>query len=173
MGVVTLDRNISSFELSDNTVDPSGSSYLLISFGQNESETHARALLADAMNHGPVQWLTFASFSPVSRRPIEGALRSCRNGVRIAIIGNQFDVLQCAALARSLGALENEIRKLITESSDLPIYCAHCRQTSRVVGTPGSVVVCSACARSVEIHAHFSESKGCFLASDARARTLP
>lgn len=158
---------------STDAVDGSGSSFLIISYGQDENAGFARAWLTEAAPVGPVQWLTFADFSPDTRRQLSRALRSCRNGLRIMVVGPQFDVLQTIALARSIGALEKEVRSLVTDAADLPIYCAQCRVTSRVRGGAGDVVTCPACARTVEIHAHLSGARGSYLASDALARDLP
>ena len=158
---------------STDAVDGSGSSFLIISYGQGENAGFARAWLTEAAPVGPVQWLTFADFTPDTRRQLSRALRSCRNGLRIMVVGPQFDVLQTIALARSVGALEKEVRSLVTDAADLPIYCAQCRVTSRVRGGAGDVVACPACARTVEIHAHLSGARGSYLASDALARDLP
>jgi hypothetical protein len=154
-------------------VDGSGISFLIISFGSGEHAALARAWLTEAAESGPVQWLTFADYNPETRSQLSRALSSSLNGVRIMVAGRQFDVLQTIALARSAGALETEVRGLVTSTVDLPIYCAHCRATSRVVGGVGDVVTCPACVRTVEIHAHLSGVRGSYLASDALARELP
>jgi hypothetical protein len=154
-------------------VDPGGKIFLIISFGSGENAALARAWLAEAAELGPVQWLTFADFAPETRRQLYQALSSSLNGVRIMVVGPQFDVLQTLALARAAGALENEVRSLVTNTADLPVYCAHCRATSRVVGGVGDAVTCPACARTLEIHAHLSSVRGSYLASDALARELP
>lgn len=154
-------------------VDPSGKSFLIISFGSGENAALARAWLTEAAELGPVQWLTFADFNPETKRQLSRGLASSFNGVRIMVVGPQFDVLQTIALARTTGALENEVRSLVTNTADLPVYCAHCRATNRVVGGVGDVVTCPACARTLEIHAHLSSVRGSYLASDALARELP
>jgi hypothetical protein len=158
---------------STNAVDGTGSSFLIISYGQGENAGFAKAWLTEAAPIGPVQWLTFADFNADTKRQLSRALCSCRNGLRIMVVGPQFDVLQTIALARCSGALEKEVRSLVTDAADLPIYCAHCRETSRVRGGAGEVVTCPACARTVEIHAHLSGLRGSYLASDALARDLP
>lgn len=156
-----------------NAVDGCGQSFLIISFGSGENATLARTWLNEAITLGPVQWLTFAAYNPDTRRQLSRILSAARNGVRIMVVGTQFDVLQTVALARAAGALEKEIRSVQTDTSSLPIYCAHCRHTSSVTGGPGDMVTCPACARSVEIHPHLSGIRGSYLASDALARELP
>lgn len=154
-------------------VDGSGTSFLIISFGSGENATLARSWLTEAAELGPVQWLSFADFNPETTRQLSRALSSSLNGVRIMVVGRQFDVLQTIALARSTGALEKEVLSLVTDAADVPMYCAHCRATSRVIAGVGDVVTCPACLRTVEIHAHLSRARGSYLASDALARELP
>ncbi|RAM37753.1 hypothetical protein DBZ45_09140 [Arthrobacter globiformis] len=157
----------------DTAVDRSGNSFLIVSFGSGENAALARAWIAEAAELGQVQWLTFSEINAETRRQLRQALASSLNGVRIMIVGRQFDVLQTVALARAAGALEKEVLSLVTNAVDLPIYCAHCRATSSVVGGVGDVVTCPACDRTVEIHAHLSGVRGSYLASDALARELP
>ncbi len=155
------------------SVDNTGTSFLIISFGQGENAGVARKWLSEAAAIGPVQWLTFALFNDDTRRQLGRVLRSSLNGLRIMVTGPQFDVLQTIAVARQHGTLEQEIASLITDTSELPIYCAHCRATSRVRAGAGDTVACPGCARTLEIHPHLSGTRGSYLASDARARDLP
>lgn len=155
------------------SVDGTGTSYLIVSYGWGENSEVARGWLTEALALGPAQWLTFDAFDAGAGRQLGRALRSSLNGLRTMIVGPQFDVLQTVALARSSGALELEIQSVITDRADLPIYCAHCRATSRVHGAPGGTVACPGCARTLEIHPHLSGTRGSYLASDALARDLP
>ncbi|SKZ74344.1 Uncharacterised protein [Mycobacteroides abscessus subsp. abscessus] len=86
--------------------------------------------------------------------------------------GGQYDVLTALALARESGAIADELSAFVTDTTDLPVYCAHCRDTFRGVGAPGGVVECPGCARRLEIHEHHSASRGSFLASAVDARDL-
>jgi hypothetical protein len=165
--------NVPSRSAAQVSVDTSGTSFLITSYGHGQNAETARRWLTDAARLGPVQWLTFTDFNPHSKRHLARAFRSSLNGVRIMIVGTQFDVLQSVALARNNGALAEEIHGFISDASDLPIYCAHCRATSRVPGAAGDLAVCPGCARTVEIHPHLSAVRGSYLASDAHARELP
>lgn len=155
------------------SVDTTGASFLIISFGQGENAGVARTWLNGAAALAPVQWLTFADFNADTSRQLGRAFGSSLTGVRIMVVGPQFDVLQTIAVARRRGALEQEITSLITDTAELPIYCAHCRATSRVRGGAGDTVACPGCARTLEVHPHLSGTRGSYLASDARARDLP
>jgi hypothetical protein len=154
-------------------LDPGGTSFLIISYGKGENSSVARQWLAEALEVAPVQWLTFTRFTPDAGRQLSRTLCSSRNGLRIMIVGAQFDVLQTTALALRSGALAEEVRGLASDISSLPIYCAHCRQTNCVTGEPGGRVACPGCARTLEIHPHLSAVRGSFLASDACARDVP
>lgn len=155
------------------SVDTTGTSFLVISFGRGENAAAAREWLTEAAATGPVQWLTFEEFDDDTGRRLGWVFNSSLNGLRIMILGPQFDVLQSVAVARRSGALETEIQALITDTAELPIYCAHCRATGRVRGGAGDTVTCPGCARSLEVHPHLSGTRGSYLASDARARDLP
>lgn len=170
----TIERS-TKFELPGPgiAVDGSGQSFLIISFGGGENAALARMWLNEAITIGPVQWLTFTTFNPEARRQLFRSLLSTRNGVRVMVVGTRFDVLQTGAVARSAGALEQEIRSVQTDISSLPIYCAHCRHTSPVTGGAGDVVTCPACARRLEIHPHISTFRGSYLASNALAQEAP
>lgn len=154
-------------------VDRSGSSYLIISYGQGENAVVARRWLAEAAPLAPVQWLTFRELDAETRRQLTRSLRASSNGIRVMVVGACYDVMQTIALARSCGAIEEELCSLITGARDIPIYCAHCRTTSRVQNEPGELALCPCCSRTLEIHLHMSTSRGSYLASDARARDLP
>ncbi len=71
------------------------------------------------------------------------------------------------ALAREAGAVSAELAAYVTDFGDLPMYCAHCRDTFHVEAVPGGVVACPGCARDLEIHEHHSPTRGSYLASAA------
>lgn len=72
------------------------------------------------------------------------------------------------AMAREAGAVPAELLSYVVHTRDLPLYCAHCRNTFRVEGRAGGVVSCPpGCARDLAIHEHHSPTMGSFLASAA------
>ena len=136
------------------------------------SATIANTWLTEAEQIAPTEFLSFAAFTPDTSARLTEAFAECVIGSRILIVGGQYDVLRTLALARECGALVQELSSYVTSTTDLPLYCAHCRATSRVIGEPGGEVDCPGCNRRLEIHSHMSEVRGSFLASDVRARDL-
>lgn len=161
-------------------VDASGTSYLVVALGTApRTATVAADWVRAAEGRAPTR-LVVADDLDAGRSDLEAALTAARTGVRIMLVGGQCDVLLGLALARAYGAGEAELRSFAVdgaaaaagEATDLPVYCAHCRDTHRVHAPYGGEATCPGCARHLEIHHHLSASRGSFLASDARARDL-
>lgn len=155
-------------------VDTTGSSYLVIAAGHDEAVSAvARQWVNDAEAVAPTLMLVIDSMAdPRDRGAVDRALGAVRVGVRILVAGGQHDVMVTLAAARAAGALPQELSAFVTHTRDLPLYCAHCRDTFRVEGQPGDVVECPGCTRPLEIHAHHSAALGSFLASATDAREL-
>lgn len=156
-------------------VDPTGSSYLIVAAGrEGEIGQIAKGWVAEAEAVAATLLVVVDSMSdPRDRDAVTAAFAAARTGVRIMVVGGQHDVMVALAAARSAGALAQELTAYVTDTSDLPLYCAHCRDTFRVEGAPGSIVDCPGCMRSLEIHPHHSAVLGSFLASASDARELP
>jgi hypothetical protein len=155
-------------------VDVSGTSFLVIAVGSHErTGAVARDWVRDAESVAPTTLVVLdAVDAEPDRLQLAASLASARTGVRIMVAGGQYDVLMVLARARLAGALPRELTSFVTHSRDLPIYCAHCRDTHRVEAVPGGLVECPGCDRLLEVHAHLSAALGSFLASDTRARDL-
>jgi ribosomal protein S27E len=155
-------------------IDLGAKSFLIVAFGHEQRITEvARQWLAQAESAAPTVFVTLESLTDASNvSAFAAALTGARIGVRLMVVGGQFDVLMALAQARAAGALPQEMISFVVHTQDLPMYCAHCRNTFRVAGAPGDEVTCPGCARRLEIHPHFSAVRGSFLASDALAREL-
>lgn len=165
--------SLPSWPLEPEPVDRSGTSFLVIAVGASQCAHIARAWAQQAEAIAPTILAVYESLEPDDRSDLVRVLGRCRTGVRIMVVGGQYDVLTALALARSAGAIGDELRSFVTHEHDLPIYCAHCRDTYRVEGSPGDDAQCPGCLRILEIHPHMSAVRGSFLASDAHARELP
>nr|WP_287001409.1 MULTISPECIES: DUF3445 domain-containing protein [Gordonia] len=155
-------------------VDAAGSEFLIVAAGAADETAHtARAWVRTAESIGPTRLLVLDSLThDDDRTSLIDALAATHTGARILVTGGQYDVLTALALARESGAIADELAAFVTDTTDLPVYCAHCRDTFRGVGSPGGVVECPGCTRRLEIHEHHSASRGSFLASAVDARDL-
>ncbi|MFT3660280.1 MAG: DUF3445 domain-containing protein [Gordonia sp. (in: high G+C Gram-positive bacteria)] len=149
--------------------DTGAASFLLVAIGHDRLVSHtAQTWLNAARVIAPTRMLVLDSLSDADDRTrLIDELTRTRTGVRIHVTGGQYDVLTALALARESGALAEELACFVTGLDDLPMYCAQCRATHRVVGAPGETVTCPGCRRRVEIHPHHAAVHGSFLASGA------
>lgn len=169
------------------SVDPTAATYLIIAIGTDPTTAEvARTWVSAAEHRAPTRLVVAdgvdsdaAGHDPAGTGHVDivTALQAARVGVRIMVVGRQYDVLTTLALARAQGAGEAELRCFVIDAEaptvDLPVYCAHCRATHRMHTCPGGSAVCPGCGRRLEVHEHHSAARGSFLASDAEARDLP
>lgn len=154
-------------------VDATGNSWLVVACGADPRVREvAAAWVAEATGNGPTTLVAIDSADGTAAVELVCALDQARTGVRIAVVGDQYDVLVALALARSHGAASAELRSFVIDGAALPIFCAHCRDTHRVEAVPEQTVDCPGCGRHVEIHQHHSAHRGSYLASDSRAREI-
>lgn len=156
-------------------VDATGTSFLVVALGADaETARVARGWVEQAEPMAPTTLGVLETIDdPADRATLDRLLSAARTGVRLMVVGGQYDVLLVLSAARAAGLVPAELRSFVTSTAELPVYCAHCRDTHRVAGAPGDEVTCPGCARLLEIHAHLAVSLGSFLASDARATGLP
>lgn len=155
-------------------VDTDGSSFLIIAAGDDAQVGHvARNWVVAAEAAGPTRMLVVDDVDkPDDRVAIDRHLNETATGARILVVGGQYEVMVLLARARAAGAIAPELSCFVTDTRELPVYCAHCRDTHRVVGEPDGIVVCPGCAARLAIHPHHSATRGSFLASAADAREL-
>lgn len=96
---------------------------------------------------------------------LAGWLAGARVGMRLLLAGPRADVLTLAAQARALHLLPEEITSVEVDAAELPIFCVHCRVTSRLAARPGCRVHCPGCRRELEVHPHVSGHRGSYLAA--------
>lgn len=150
-------------------VDTSGSEFLVVAIGDDAGVAHvSRNWVGAAEAAGPTRLLVLDSLvGSHDRSALRTALAECRIGTRILVTGGQYDVMTALAMARTAGAVAAELSSYVTHTRDLPLYCAHCRDTFRVDVVVGGVVACPGCARDLEVHEHHSPVVGGFLGSAA------
>ena len=155
-------------------IDRNASGFLVIAVGAGaETAEAASSWVRAAEEAGPTTLVVLDTMTSAQERALlDHAFGLARTGVRIYVTGGQYDVLQVLAAALAAGAIPAELRPFVTSHRDLPMYCVHCRTTSRVDASPGQLADCPACRRTLEVHPHLAAARGSFLASDATARTL-
>lgn len=77
------------------------------------------------------------------RTEFEDALKRARTGVRVMLVGGQYDVLTALAIARDSGLIPEEITSFVVDTEDLPVYCAHRRITFRAEAAPTDLLRCA------------------------------
>ncbi|MGP3706442.1 heme-dependent oxidative N-demethylase family protein [Gordonia paraffinivorans] len=150
-------------------VDTTGAAFLVVAIGRDPETAHvSRNWVSTAEAAGTTRLLVLDSLTEEEdRTALAAALDDAVIGTRIMVAGGQYDVMTALALAREAGAVPAELAAYVTDFGDLPMYCAHCRDTFRVEAVPGGVVACPGCARDLEIHEHHSPTMGSYLASAA------
>ncbi|WP_299561039.1 dimethylamine monooxygenase subunit DmmA family protein [uncultured Mycolicibacterium sp.] len=166
--------SLPSWPSAPDPVDTAAASFLVVAVGSAPGVADVAAdWVRQAEASGPTRLLTLDSMtSGTDRAALADALDRLRTGVRIMVVGGQYDVLRALTAARDHGAIPAELSAFVVHTDDAPIYCAHCRGTYRVEAGPGDETPCPGCGRTLEIHHHFAAALGSFLASDARAREL-
>ncbi|MCF3938260.1 heme-dependent oxidative N-demethylase family protein [Gordonia tangerina] len=150
-------------------VDPGAASFLIVAVGDDPKTGEvAGGWVTAAEPIGPTRLVVLDALSEnEDRAALQSALERATTGVRIHLVGGQYDVLTALAVARESGAVAAELSAFVVHTRDLPVYCAQCRDTFRVVGAPGEAAACPGCARTLEVHQHHSAVRGGFLASSA------
>lgn len=152
-------------------VDTDGTSFVVIAAGGGRAAGEvARAWTDRAEGVGPATLVVLETIDDeADRATFDAVLARACTGVRVMVVGGQYDVLQILSLLRRTGALGSELRSFVTDRSDIPVFCAHCQTTFRATARPGDEAPCPRCRLTLEIHEHLAVLRGSFLASDANA----
>lgn len=88
-------------------------------------------------------------------------LRDSEMGLRLYLVGCEDAIWQAAAIAARYGMSSAEIRLFQTGTKARPVFCVHCRATTRGVRT--NLVDCSGCGRTLFVRDHFSRRLGAYM----------
>jgi DNA-directed RNA polymerase subunit RPC12/RpoP len=103
---------------------------------------------------------------------LRGLLAGCVTGVRIVLAGPEAIVRQAAALARELGAIDEELVLVPEESAGRRVFCSTCRRPFDATGGVGDIVTCPDCGSTLVVDRRFSPAHAAYYGwpSDMRVR---
>lgn len=94
-------------------------------------------------------------------------LEAAAMGLRLYLVGSEALIWQASRLADAFGLGEDEVRRWRTGAAARPVFCVHCRTTTRDVRT--TLFACSGCARTLFVRDHFSRRLGAYMGFQADA----
>jgi hypothetical protein len=154
---------------------PPAASYLACWFG-DEAGRQARALLAGADPGVPVRTAAFADrWDDATETELRRLIGECRMGVRIVLAGPESIVMRSVAVARQLGASDQELVPVAIEATrtsdttDAEITArgaerstpAEAETGGYIVGTAGRRVFCAGCRSSFDAVAAIRGTVAC------------
>lgn len=152
---------------------PAAASYLACWFG-DEAGRQARALLAGADSGVPARTAAFADrWDAATETELRRLIGACRTGVRIILAGPESIVMRSAALAKELGASDEELVPVaieateaahprITGIADRRVFCAGCRSSFDAVAAIGGKASCPGCGAELFVDSRFSRSHAAY-----------
>jgi hypothetical protein len=144
-------------------VDPTGSSYLVVSRGAAGKAVAERWAAAIASAEKPLWTHHDGGEGALELDGVRDQLAAARVGTRVMIAAPELDVLDVLRLARAAGAIDAELRALVTPARERRVYCPHCR-THTVAGVEvGETVACAGCRRTLIVYHHVSRLHGSYL----------
>lgn len=149
------------------TPDPAGTSFLAVALGA-DAVAPATAWAGLAESIGPTQVLELSGFDD-GESQLCAALDRARIGIRMLLVGGQYDVGRARAAALTAGACADEIATQVLHTADAAVFCVHCRAVQRMHPKSG-VAHCPGCGRTVEVYDNYSGDRGSFLAAAAEVR---
>lgn len=170
---------------------PAAASYLACWFG-DEAAPRVRALLAGADRGAPVRMAAFPQrWDDAAEAELRRLIGECRMGVRIVLAGPESLVMRSVAIARQLGASDEELLpvaieaatdatgvKITARSAERPgrgpsvtyvagvtqrrVFCAPCRLTFDAVAAIGGTTACPGCAAELIVDYRFSRAHAAY-----------
>ncbi|GAA0250341.1 dimethylamine monooxygenase subunit DmmA family protein [Cryptosporangium japonicum] len=151
----------------DPGIDGSGRAYAVMAFGGDAAGV-AAGWCERSRSLGRPLWVKRGdradddALSALAER-----LRTATVGWRLLLAGPEIDVLRAHAVALDGGALDAELRVLVTDDRRRRVRCAHCTATTEADVRPDEHVRCAGCGRTLVVHAHVSRVHAAYLGSAA------
>ncbi|WP_432536162.1 dimethylamine monooxygenase subunit DmmA family protein [Kineococcus arenarius] len=146
-------------------LDTSGRQYLAITVGAGAAEAADRWRRQAADTGKQIHVLHLQELDPRRRPEVLKALTRLRVGARIAVAGDEADVLEVGTWCAGAGVLPEELLTHAVSRTVIAVFCVHCENTRRVRSRPGELLTCTGCGRRIEVHEHTSRHRGSYLAS--------
>lgn len=153
----------------DLPTDPKAAACTILSYDAEEAVSRWRRQLEEAViPHETVPLVpcgrqhdcgTLAQEQEVLARCFAGA----KVGWRLMVAGPLADVLRARSFALEAGLLDEEILVATTRTDRIPVFCAHCEETTLAEAAINDVVDCAACGEPLLIYYHVSRRRGSFL----------
>ena len=89
------------------------------------------------------------------------SLDQARMGARLYLVGSEDIIWQASKVADRFGMGSDAVRRHRLGTLARPVYCVHCRTTTRGVRT--NVADCSGCGRALFVRDHFSRHQGAYM----------
>jgi hypothetical protein len=144
-------------------VDPTGSSYLVVSRGANAKAVAQRWTAAITSAGKPLWTHHDTGDTPLPLDELREQLATARVGTRVMVAAPELDVLDVFRTARAAGAIETELRSRVTPAGDRRVYCPHCRTHTVARIQVGDTVPCAGCRRTLIVYHHVSRLHGSYL----------
>ena len=147
------------------SLDASGRQYLVVAVGAGAAAAADQWRRQAAGTGKQVHVLHLQELHPRSRPEVLDAVMRLHVGARIAVAGDEADVLEVGTWCAGAGVLPEEVLTHALSRNAIAVFCVHCENTQRVPSAPGALVTCTGCGRRLEVHEHVSRHRGSYLAS--------
>jgi dimethylamine monooxygenase subunit C len=151
---------------------PAAVSYLACWFSDQARSRVARLLAAAGPDVPVTSAALLAAWDDAVEVTLARLLGDCRTGVRIILAGPEASVMRAAAVARSHGAVTEELVLLADEAlqgehavepGGRRVFCVTCRGPFDAVAALGDVVACDGCGQRLTVDHRFSRRHAAYL----------
>lgn len=149
----------------DPGVDESGRGFAVMAFGAEAAPVAAR-WCERIRSLGRPLWVRRSDRADEDALgALAERLRAATVGWRLLLAGPEADVLRAHAVALDGGALDAELRILVTGDRRRRVWCAHCAVTTEAAVRPDQHLPCAGCGRTLVVHPHVSRVRAAYLGS--------